>query len=293
MGGRRGPRADLLAGVGAGTERVHAFEVVSNEPVAEGIWRMLIASAELAAEIRPGQFMNVAVPGDARRILRVPLSFAHADADSGTIELVYAVVGEGTERLSCMAPGDASDAIGPCGRGWSLPAREGRCLLVAGGVGLPPIVAAAGMLSEAHVGFDAVVGAQTVARMDLADARSLEAIGRPDGTAGSGDDPDPDRLVRLATDDGTLGVHGFVTDAMGSLLAERRYAQVMCCGPQPMMAGVAALAAEADVACAASLERMMGCGFGACGCCNVELVGGGYARCCTDGPVFDAREVVW
>jgi dihydroorotate dehydrogenase electron transfer subunit len=274
----------------SGDARVHAFEVVSNERAAEGIWRMRILAPELAAEIRPGQFMNVAVPGDARRILRIPLSFSRADGAAGTIELIYAVVGEGTERLSRMEAGERSDAIGPCGNGWRLPSDEGRCLLVAGGVGLPPIAAAAGMLADAGIGFDVVAGAQTSSRMLKDDALALDALGR---TTPAGEDADPSRTVMLTTDDGTLGLRGFVTDAMAELLEGRFYSRIMCCGPQPMMAGVARLAAEHAIPCDASLERMMGCGFGACGCCNVALVAGGYARCCTDGPVFDAEEVVW
>lgn len=271
-----------------GTAQLHDVEVVSNERVAKGLWRMAALAPTLAAQIRPGQFVDLAVPGDARHILRIPLSFSHADAAAGTIELVYAVVGEGTERLSRMQEGDATDAVGPCGNGWPLPAGEGRCLLVAGGAGLPPIIAAAGMLASAGRGFDAVVGAQTAARMDVEDAVSLRRVGR----AGA-DDADPGRRVELATDDGTLGTHGLVTSPMAELMAERAYDCVLCCGPAPMMGAVAALASEHGVSCLASLERMMGCGFGVCGCCNVALRRGGYARCCTDGPVFDAEEVAW
>ena len=267
-----------------GTAHVHDVVVVSNERVAKGLWRMVAGSATLASQILPGQFVDLAVPGDARHILRIPLSFSRADAERGTVELIYAVVGEGTERLSRMREGDATDAVGPCGNGWSVPSGEGRCLLVAGGAGLPPIVAAAGMLASAGRGFDAVVGAQTAARMDVEDAVALKAIGR---------EADDGRRVGLATDDGTLGSHGLVTAPMAELMAERSYDCVLCCGPNPMMAAVAALAHEHGVACQASLERMMGCGFGVCGCCNVELRRGGYARCCTDGPVFDAEEVAW
>jgi len=100
------------------------------------------------------------------------------------------------------------------------------------------------------------------------------------------------RRVRVTTDDGSAGTQGFVTQVAGPLLAERAYACVMACGPAPMLRGVAELAKDAGVACQVSLERLMGCGFGACSCCNVELAAGGYALCCQDGPVFDAREVV-
>ena len=133
-----------------GTVTQHDFEVVGNEEVAQAVWRLHLRS-EVATAIKPGQFMNLQVPGDAAHILRVPLSFAQAGAASGTVELVYAVVGEGTERLSRMRPGDHSTLVGPCGHGWRLPEAEGRALLVAGGVGLPPVAAAARMLAEAFV----------------------------------------------------------------------------------------------------------------------------------------------
>ena len=104
---------------------------------------------------------------------------------------------------------------------------------------------------------------------------------------------DCERRVVVCTDDGTLGLNGFTTDGMKELIETRAYAQVYTCGPNVMMAGVAKLAAEHGCDCQVSLERMMGCGFGACSCCNVTLVGGGYALCCQDGPVFDAKEVAW
>ena len=257
---------------------LHEFTVVSNEEVAEGIWR-LVMRCDVARTICAGQFMELAVPGDDSHILRIPLSFKRADADTSTVELLFAVVGEGTERLSRMAAGDASTLVGPCGNGWRLPKGEGRALLVAGGIGLPPIQAAAAMLADAGVSFDAVVGARTASMLVHPD---VEALGEAPGCS-----------VVVTTDDGSAGRAGFTTQAMADLLAAHEYAQVYTCGPTPMMAGVARLADEAGISCQASLERMMGCGFGACSCCNVALVAGGYALCCQDGPVFDAREVAW
>ena len=265
----------------------HGFAVVSNEPAAEGIWRMVMSS-DVAKLIEPGQFVNLSVPGDGSHILRIPLSFKCADAEAGTLELLYAVVGEGTRRLSQMRPGDASTLVGPCGKGWRLPATKGRALLVAGGIGLPPVLAAARMLADAGVGFDVVVGARTQAMHVHPDSDEVVGYG-PD---------DLERLVVHTTDDGTTptgepGLGRYATDGMAELLGQRDYVQVYTCGPTIMMAGVARLAAERGIACQVSMERMMGCGFGACACCNVALAAGGYALCCQDGPVFDASEVAW
>lgn len=272
-----------------GTTSLHPFEVVSNEPAARGIYRMILRS-DVAAQLKPGQFMNITVPGDASHLLKVPLSFKVADAKAQTVELLYAVVGEGTERLSRLCPGDTSTLVGPCGRGWWLPREEGRALLVAGGIGLPPVLAAARMLAEAGIDFDVVVGARTYALHVMPDATDVLQYGN---MAREG----LDRVVELTTDDGTtaegVGRKMYATDAMAELLERRSYTQVYTCGPTIMMAGVAKLAAEHHICCQVSLERMMGCGFGACSCCNVALAHGGYALCCQDGPVFDAEEVAW
>ncbi|MDO4796649.1 MAG: dihydroorotate dehydrogenase electron transfer subunit [Coriobacteriales bacterium] len=264
---------------------LHEFVVQENEPVAEGLWRMR-CTTPLAAQLAPGQFVQVGVPADGSHILRIPLSFARADARTEELDIVYAVVGEGTRRLSNMTSGASSTMVGPCGNGWHLPQLEGRALLVAGGVGLPPVVACASMLARAGVGFDVVVGAQTATRHCLGYIDELRSIGIAQGC-------DCARKVILTTDDGTMGIRGFVTQAMENLLAEHTYAQVYTCGPNVMMAGVARLAEGSATACQVSLERMMGCGFGACSCCNVALVDGTQALCCTDGPVFDARRVLW
>ncbi len=256
---------------------VHDFAVVSNEPAADGLMRIVFSAPELAAALAPGQFVNVRVPGDASQILRVPLSFSHADAAAGTVEIVYAVVGDGTRRLAAMAPGRASTAVGPCGNPW--PAVEGarRACVVAGGVGITPVVACARMLAERGVSFDAVVGAQTAGRLWGVDV--LEGLGA--------------RTVAVTTDDGTAGRRGFTTDALSELLASGGYDVVYACGPEVMMAGVARLCREAGVACRVSMERMMSCGFGACATCNVAMADGTYKSCCKDGPVFDAEEVAW
>ena len=90
-----------------------------------------------------------------------------------------------------------------------------------------------------------------------------------------------------------IGRRGFTTDALSELLAAGGYDVVYACGPEVMMAGVARLCREAGVACRVSMERMMCCGFGACGTCNVAMADGSYKSCCKDGPVFDAEEVAW
>lgn len=175
-----------------------------------------------------------------------------------------------------MGQGQTSTALGPGGNGWACP-DAGRTLLVAGGAGAPPIIAAAGMLAERGLRFDVILGARSADR--LWGQREARCYG-----AGQ---------VSVTTDDGSYGLRGTATDVMARLLEGRGYDLVMSCGPSPMMAGVARLAAERNIPCQVSVERLMACGFGACSCCNVALATGGNRSCCMDGPVFDADEVAW
>lgn len=260
-----------------GTAHLYPFDVVSNERVADGIYRVVIHARGIASVLEPGQFLNLAVPGDPSQILRIPLSFSCADSAADTVEIEYAVVGDGTRRLSTLAPGATSTAVAPCGHPWRTRGRQGRAMLVAGGIGITPVVACARSLRAEGTGFDAIVGAQTAGRLWGTDAlRSL----------GAGE-------VTVTTDDGTAGMRGFSTQALPALLARGEYATIYTCGPEVMMRGVAAIAHEAGIECQVSMERMMSCAFGACGTCNVALRAGGYASACMDGPVFDAEEVAW
>lgn len=256
--------------------RIHEFAIVENVPVAEGVMRLTIEAPRLAAAIKPGQFMSFAVPGDTTQLIRIPLSFSSADAEAGTVTTHYAVVGDGTRRLAAMSAGASSTVLGPGGRGWWLPEGAGRVLVVAGGIGITPVIAAAGMASEAGVKADAVVGALTASK--LCGIGELEALGCGE--------------VRVTTDDGTAGTKGFVTAEVEPMLASGSYDAVLTCGPEPMMRAVAAIAEKAGVACEVSLERMMTCGFGACNTCNVQTTDG-MVGACMHGPVFDSRRVVW
>lgn len=256
--------------------RIHDFEVVENVAVAEGIHRLVLHAPALAAQLKPGQFLSIKVPGDATQLQRLPFSFSRADAEAGTVEVVYAVVGDGTRRLAQMQPGDASTVLGPGGHGWRWPSGTKRALVVAGGIGITPIVAAGGALAKAGIAFDAVVGTLTAAK--------LWGTGELT-SAGAGE-------VRVTTDDGSEGTRGFVTAEVAPMLEQGGYDVVLACGPEPMMHAVADVAEAHAVPCMVSMERMMTCGFGACATCVVETTSGNVGAC-MGGPVFDARKVVW
>ena len=150
-----------------------------------------------------------------------------------------------------------------------------RVLVVAGGIGITPVIAAARFAADNGAEVDAVVGALTAAKIC-----GTDELGPLCGE------------VRLTTDDGTAGTKGFVTAEVEPMLATGAYDLVLTCGPEPMMRAVAAIAEAAGVKCEVSVERMMTCGFGACNTCNVETVYGMMGACMA-GPVFDSKVVAW
>lgn len=274
--------------------KLAGYKLVWKHEAAEHIWDICLETeGELVQGLKPGMFVNVAVPGDPSHLLRIPLSFYRTDPVRGWICMIVAEVGEGTHRLCSLEPGEGATLLGPLGHGWRLPAEGAkRALLVAGGVGAPPVYAAARMLMDHGIDCDIVMGAKSERFFWKEGAQALTG---QDGGAGyeSALSRGGAAEVFPATDDGTLGYHGFTTGVAEDLLAKRSYDVVMSCGPQPMMAGVAQLAAKANIPCQVSMERMMTCGFGACNTCNVEMTDGTMRACCTDGPVFDAEEVLW
>ena len=257
--------------------KLHTAYIVSNTRVGDGIYELVLVCDELARTMLPGEFINIHVPGSQTELLSIPLSFSHIDVEAGLIYLAYAVVGSGTKRLSALGAKTALRVLGPCGHGWDMPLSKEKALLVSGGIGTPPVLAAAALFKSQGIAVDVIIGAQTADK--LWGVKRAHAIG-------------VDRLF-LTTDDGTLGEKGFTTDVMQKLLAETSYGCVCTCGPAPMMKRVAALAKAAHIPCQASLERMMTCGFGACATCTVQMVDGSNKGCCMVGPVFNAEEVAW
>ena len=253
----------------------YPYRIVSNDPVAPQMMRIRLECPELAASIEPGQFMNIAVPGDAREILRLPFSWAAKDAGAGWVEFSYLVVGSGTQRLAGLAPGTCADLIGPAGHGWEIPEKASRALVVGGGSGVVPVVPLARELALRGTAVDFVQGAPTAARVIY--ERELADYGV---------------ALHVSTDDGTRGVHGFTTAVTERLLDENRYDVVYACGPTPMMRATAAQAHAHGVACQVSMEKLMACGFGVCTTCLVDTKQGRKGACMA-GPVFDAEEVLW
>jgi dihydroorotate dehydrogenase electron transfer subunit len=252
--------------------------VLTKNSLAKGIYEITIACPDMAAQAAPGQFVHIRCGGAT---LRRPISICGLDKAAGTMRLVFEERGEGTRWLARVGPGQALDVLGPLGNGFDFARLTGPAVFVGGGIGTPPLLGAA----EAYLAAAPGNAACAILGFRSADAvilgRDFEAAGVP---------------VRLATDDGTAGRRGLVTELLRERLAEGRPAAVFACGPRPMLRGVASLAREAGAPCFVSMEERMACGVGACLGCAIKVVAQGreqYRHVCKDGPVFDAESVVW
>lgn len=255
--------------------------VLANECVGPNLYVMTLASPDIARRIAPGQFVHMKIPGMEANIMRRPFSVYARDAKAGTVEILYQVVGAGSERMIRLAEGDeGAELIGPVGRAWQ-PGGAKRALLVGGGVGAAPLFMLCEALVADGVRTDVVLGAQT--------ETALACRGRYEALLAES--------PRCATDDGSFGREGFCTTLVQEALDEAAgagaaYDYVAVCGPEPLMRIVAGMAADAGVPCELSMERRMACGIGACLSCVVDTTDG-KKRACVDGPVFDAGKVVW
>jgi NAD(P)H-flavin reductase len=218
----------------------------------------------------PGQFAMLAAAerwgggADERPFLPRAFSVARRHAD-GTLDFVLEDVGPGTERLAELQPGDDVWLLGPLGRGFAPPRERHTPLLVGGGVGIAPLA-----IWQDATGAPALLG--------FRDAAHAEGAALLTGGA------------RVATDDGSAGHHGLVTELLAAALREDPRVEIYACGPPPMLEAVRALCAEHDVPAQLALESGMACGFGACFGCVVPTRDG-YVRLCVDGPVLDAASL--
>ena len=242
-----------------------------------GAYRVLEAADPDGPRPWPGQFYMLAAAerwgagADERPYL--PRAFSFLRATGGTVAFMLEDVGPGTRRLGELAAGDELWLVGPLGIGFSPPPAGARALLVGGGVGVPPLAAWADTLAEqGAAGCEALLGFRDARRAE--GARLLDAA-----------------PVRVATDDGSVGHHGLVTELLAQALDADPAATVYACGPRAMLEAVRALCAERGLHAQLALEAGMACGFGACYGCAVPLAAGGYARLCVDGPVLDAGRI--
>ncbi len=240
------------------------YTISANVPVAPQVYRMEL-TADAAPQLRAGQFVEVAVPG---QFLRRPLSVSLSEP--GRLTLRYKVVGSGTATLAAMQPGTQLELLTGLGNGFDLDACDGRALLLGGGIGVAPLHQLCRDLRAAGRQVTAVLGFNTASEILLRD--ELAALGAE---------------VHVATADGSAGVRGFVTDALQQVTPKFDYYYV--CGPMPMMRALYPLLPDGGEF---SLEERMGCGTGLCFGCTIPT-SEGPRRICHDGPVFKKNLLPW
>ncbi len=217
----------------------------------------------------PDQFVHVKCGHS--RLLRRPISIC--DWEENLLRIVFEVRGGGTEWLSRRKAGDRLDVLGPLGRGFRMD-REGRYLLVGGGIGVPPMLGCAKWTAGRST---AVLGFRSADRAMLSEDFQKSC-----------------KEIFLCSDDGSIGRHGFVDAQVRDILEkDKDFTAVLACGPKPMLKNVAAVAAGFGVPCQVSMEERMACGVGACLGCAIQMADGTMQHVCKDGPVFDAGEVDW
>jgi dihydroorotate dehydrogenase electron transfer subunit len=274
------------------TGLVHAtVPVTANVPLARATYSLRLRTPELAAALRPGQFLMLRLPGRTDPLLGRPFAFYDTVLDAGgrpaEVDVVYLVVGKMTGLMAGLRPGDAVEVWGPLGNGFPDLAGLDHVALVAGGIGQTPFLAHVRQLLGRR-GYGGEPPRPIARRVSLYyGVRTADLAAGVDDFRAAGAD------VRLASDDGSLGFRGFVTE----LLERDAPAQhLVGCGPLPMLQALAALARRQGVPCHVSLETPMACGVGICFSCvtPVRAAGGwDYRRVCVDGPVFDAADLAW
>ena len=223
--------------------------------------------------MEPGQFVEVRVDGSPTTFLRRPISINFVDRKNNQLWLLVATVGEGTHKMAQLKEGEILNCVLPLGKSFTMPQQpQEKYLLVGGGVGTAPMLYLGEQLKEIGCTPTFLLGARS--QKDLLELENFEPLGR----------------LFVTTEDGTAGEKGFVTNH--SILQNEKFDRICVCGPTPMMKAVAQYARQNNIECEVSLENMMACGIGACLCC-VEKTTEGNLCVCTDGPVFNIKQLLW
>jgi dihydroorotate dehydrogenase electron transfer subunit len=282
--------------------------IVENVSVARDTYRVRFACPAIAERITPGQFIMLRLAGCDDPLLGRPLALydaiLSAKGEAVWLDVVYLVAGKFTRRLAGCTSGQSLEVWGPLGNGFPPQTGE-HLIMLAGGIGQTPFLAlAAEHLARKSYGRPPR-SVPNPKRITLCyGARSKPYLAGVDDFRNLGVD------VRLSTDDGTAGHHGFVTDLLRQLLDEEvgrtkpqttsdpgQKAAIVCCGPEPMMAAVAEIAHEYRMPCQVSLETPMACGIGICFTCVAKVCqpngNWDYKRTCVEGPVFAAEQIAW
>lgn len=246
-------------------------KIIKNIEVMPNYYKMILEAPGISRQAKPGQFINVLVSDKHAPLLRRPFSI-HNIKDS-KIEILYEIVGKGTEILSRKKAGEKINIIGPLGNGFDFSGLKRQAIVVAGGMGIAPLIFLAKKLkSNKTIVF---IGAKNKRQILCED--ELKNIGCE---------------VKIATDDGSLGFKGLITKLLKRDLPKikKRPLTIFACGPKPMLKEIVSISKHYHIPAQLSLEEHMACGIGACFGC-VVLTKDGYKRVCKEGPVFNGSDI--
>jgi dihydroorotate dehydrogenase electron transfer subunit len=247
--------------------------VTSNEPLnyQNHLLTVTSVSGEKLPTMQPGQFVQILVENSPNIFLRRPISVHFVDEERNELWLLVQKVGDGTQRICETKSGETLDIILPLGNSFSLPEKKNaKLLLIGGGVGIAPMLFLGKKAKENGHSLHFLLGGRS--ESNLLQLDEFQKYG----------------TVHATTEDGSAGEKGFVTHHS---VLKNDFDFIYTCGPKPMMMSVAKYAQERDIECEVSLENLMACGFGACLCC-VEKTTRGNVCTCTEGPVFNTKELV-
>jgi len=254
-------------------------QIVSNARDTDSYFRLVLRAPQIAPLIQPGQFSHIRVPTLKDALLRRPFSIFQVEGD--TFSILYKTIGKGTDALARMGPGEELSVIAPLGHGFTVPKRGGETpLLVAGGYGMAAMYLLAQRSPQKGIVF---VGGRK--RVDILCEKEFLALGWD---------------VRATTEDGSHGEKGLVTQPLlaeiGNRKSEIGNRKLFACGPTGLLKAVGKIAEEFNVPAELSMDEHMCCGVGVCLTCVIPVKvddGWEYQRTCTEGPVFDSRQIVW
>lgn len=254
-------------------KRVEDFIVVHHKWLNYSSFIIELEAQDILPDIEPGNFAEIQISNSPKVFLRRPFSIYDVNPANNTLSFFVKVIGEGTRLLGETRKGDKLNLIYPLGNSFSNPA-SGKVLVIAGGSGLAPFILYGKSLQNTSTEITFLFGAKSAD--DIVLTNEFKALGK----------------VLITTEDGTLGEKGLVTQH--SLFKNKNlpFDHIVTCGPEPMMKAVGKITMERNIPCEASLENTMACGFGVCLCCIVPTVDGNKSVC-TEGPVFNIKDLKW
>lgn len=257
----------------------HRATLVRRQNFAAGLFSITFQAPQLAAQIAAGQFVMLEVPGRARPYLRRAYSVADADPTQGHVEFLVKTIGAGTAALEHLAQGSEVGLLGPLGNRFGIEGLDAgaRVAVLAGGIGAAPFPLLLRALAAKGICADVYLGGRRGTDLAFVDRFS----GRVSG-----------ELV-LATDDGSAGEKGFVTEIFRRRAAGTSYARLFACGPMPMFVALARTLSDLAIPAEFSTEAEMGCGIGACLGCVIPGSNNKYIVSCVEGPIFPPQRVDW